>query len=93
MLKVSRVYGTPAKATFSERWCFTERREPRKIGPRAIRNRLKYVTAIPSGVAASRPVRFDALETLSTMVKFWPSTSSSAMVCLDKFNIVFPSLS
>lgn len=59
-----------AKATFRERWCFTERRDPTKIGPRAIRNRLKYVTAIPSGVAASRPVRLDALETLSTMVRF-----------------------
>ncbi|RMX53447.1 hypothetical protein pdam_00013290 [Pocillopora damicornis] len=39
----------------------TERKEPKKIGKRAIKTKLEYAINIPSGVAAALPVTFFAV--------------------------------
>ena len=44
--------------------------EPTSMGPSAMRKRLKYVTTIPSVVAASLPVKLDRLEAFSPRVSF-----------------------
>lgn len=67
--------------TFCSLWYLTERKEPKKIGSKAMTTRLLYATNIPSGVAGIFAVAFSAVPLKVSFIT-GNCTSLSAMLTL-----------